>query len=95
MDLYNNQIGRQIAVNNPDASPEQLADLVEQAVNNGDTVVVAPGGDELAWSNTIPLGDAGTTTPATVPGRAPVPTGTGPGGQYDPGGPGGFSTGGY
>ena len=32
MDLYNNQIGRQIAVNNPDASPEQLADLVEQLV---------------------------------------------------------------
>ena len=95
MDLYNNQIGRQIAVNNPDASPEQLADLVEQAVNNGDTVVVAPSGDELAWSNTIPLGDAGTTTPATVPGRAPVPTGTGPDGQYDPGAPGGFSTGGY
>ena len=57
--------------------------------------ILLNGGDELAWSNTIPLGDAGTTTPATVPGRAPVPTGTGPGGQYDPGGPGGFSTGGY
>lgn len=97
MDLYNNELGRNIAVANPDASPEELAGLVEQAVNNGDTVVIAPGGERLAWSNTIPLGEAGTTSLATVPGQAPMPTGAGPGGFYDPGQPGGYGTsaGGY
>ena len=97
MDLYNNELGRQIAVDNPDASPEQLADLVEQAVNNGDTVLIAPGGERLAWSDTIVLGEAGTTTAATVPGLPPMPTGAGPGGIYDPGQPGGYGTsaGGY
>jgi hypothetical protein len=49
MDLYNNEVGRNIAIANPDATPAQLADMVEQAVNNGDTV---------AW------GEAGTTAPA-------------------------------
>ncbi|MDA2889543.1 EspA/EspE family type VII secretion system effector [Mycolicibacterium sp. BiH015] len=97
MDLYNNELGRQIAVDNPDATPAELADLVEQAVNNGDTVVIAPGGERLAWSDTIALGEAGTTTAATVPGLPPMPTGTGPGGIYDPGQPGGYGTsaGGY
>jgi len=97
MDLYNNELGRSIAVANPDATPEELAGLVEQAVNNGDTVVIAPGGDRLAWSDTIALGEAGTTSSATVPGQAPMPTGTGPGGIYDPGQPGGYGTsaGGY
>ena len=73
------------------------ADLVEQAVNDGDTVVIAPGGERLAWSDTIVLGEAGTTTAATVPGLPPMPTGAGPGGIYDPGQPGGYGTsaGGY
>ncbi|MDG4665497.1 EspA/EspE family type VII secretion system effector [Mycobacterium sp. 236(2023)] len=97
MDLYNNELGRQIAVNNPDSTPAELADLVEQSVNEGDTVVIAPGGERLAWSDTIALGDAGTTTAATVPGLAPMPAGAGPGGIYDPGQPGGYGTsaGGY
>lgn len=97
MDLYNNELGRQIAVNNPDATPAELANLVEQAVNGGDSVVIAPGGERLAWSDTIALGEAGTTTAATVPGLPPMPTGTGPGGIYDPGQPGGYGTsaGGY
>lgn len=97
MDLYNNEVGRTIAMANPDATPAQLADLVEQAVNNGDTVVIAPGGERLAWSNTIALGEAGVTSPSPVPGLAPVPTGAPPAGTYDPGGPGGYGTsaGGY
>lgn len=97
MDLYNNELGRQIAVSNPDATPAELADLVEQAVNDGDTVVIAPGGERLAWSDTIALGEAGTTTRASVPGLPPTPTGVGPGGIYDPGQPGGYGTsaGGY
>ncbi|MCV7288092.1 hypothetical protein H7J87_22480 [Mycolicibacterium wolinskyi] len=99
MDLYNNEVGRNIAMANPDATPAELADLVEQAVNRGDTVVVAPNsdGEKLAWSNTVPEGEAGTTSKSTVPGQAPNPAGAGPGGVYDPGQPGGYGTsaGGY
>ncbi|WP_124713038.1 DUF6973 domain-containing protein [Mycolicibacterium nivoides] len=99
MDLYNNEVGRNIATAHPEATPAELADLVERAVNNGDTVVVAPnaGGDRLAWSDTVPEGGAGTTSRSTVPGQAPNPTGAGPGGVYDPGEPGGYGTsaGGY
>ncbi|MGH3980309.1 MAG: DUF6973 domain-containing protein [Pseudonocardiaceae bacterium] len=58
MDLYNNEVGRQVAVENPDASPEELADLVEQAVRNGDTVVIDSNG-ELAYSNDVQPGGTG------------------------------------
>jgi hypothetical protein len=40
MDLHNNQVGREIARTNPDATPEQLAALVEQAVKDGRMVVI-------------------------------------------------------
>jgi hypothetical protein len=40
MDLHNNEVGRRIALENPDASREELRDLVEQAVRNGEMVVV-------------------------------------------------------
>ncbi|BCW64708.1 WXG100 family type VII secretion target [Arthrobacter sp. StoSoilB22] len=71
MDLYNNEVGRNVAIANPDASAEELADLIEEAVNNGDTVVVGP--DLLPHpSNQIPAdqtGDAGNAEPA--PGEDP------------------------
>jgi len=71
MDLYNNEVGRNVAIANPDASAEELADLIEEAVNNGDTVVV--GADLLPHpSNQIPAdqtGDAGNAQPA--PGEDP------------------------
>ncbi|AIY45060.1 DUF6973 domain-containing protein [Mycolicibacterium fortuitum] len=99
MDLYNNEVGRNIAKAHPDATPAELADYVEQAVRQGDTVVVAPNsdGEKLAWSNTVPEGGAGITSKSTIPGQAPTPTGAGPGGVYDPGQPGGYGTsaGGY
>lgn len=71
MDLYNNEVGRNVAIANPDASAEELADLIEDAVNNGDTVVVGP--DLLPHpSNQVPAdqtGDAGNAGPA--PGEDP------------------------
>ena len=71
MDLYNNEVGRNVAIANPDASAEELADLIEDAVNNGDTVVVGP--DLLPQpSNQVPAeqtGDAGNAEPA--PGEDP------------------------
>lgn len=71
MDLYNNEVGRKIAVANPDASAEELANLVEAAVKSGDTVVV--GQDLLPHpSNEVPAeqtGDAGDAPAA--PGQDP------------------------
>ncbi|MCA4133144.1 WXG100 family type VII secretion target [Arthrobacter sp. M4] len=71
MDLYNNEVGRKIAIEHPDAEPEELANLVEQAVRNGDTVVVGP--DLLPHpSNEVPMertGDANNAPPA--PGHDP------------------------
>ncbi|UYM07187.1 DUF6973 domain-containing protein [Solicola gregarius] len=55
MDLYNNGVGRRIASENPDASDEEIANLIEEAVRNGDMVVIGPDG-HLVWSNTIEEG---------------------------------------
>jgi hypothetical protein len=52
MDLYNNKIGQQIALQNPNASPQELADLVMFALDNGYLTVVSPAG-RLTWSNEI------------------------------------------
>ncbi len=55
MDLYNNEVGRLIAEGNPDASEDEIAELIGQAVLDGELLVVGPDGN-LAWSNTIPEG---------------------------------------
>ncbi|EHR61618.1 WXG100 family type VII secretion target [Saccharomonospora cyanea] len=52
MDLHNNELGRQIAVQNPDASPEELAELVNAAVNRGDTIVL-DGEGRIAYSDQV------------------------------------------
>lgn len=44
MDLHNNEVGRRIAAENPDASREELRNLVEQAVRDGEMVVVGTDG---------------------------------------------------
>lgn len=59
MDLYNNEVGRQIAEENPDASRAELADLVAQAVDDGRMVVVAPDGQSLVYSDQIASADTG------------------------------------
>lgn len=100
MDLWNNEVGRRIAAANPDASPEQLAGMVEQAVRNGETVVIRPDGQGVIWSNEIPVGgptgdsSGSVPVPGNAPGPVPIPH---PRGGYDPGQPGGYGTtaGGY
>lgn len=60
MDLYNNELGRRIATQNPDASPQELAELVYQAVIDGDALVIS--GDasgNLAYSDQIAIGETG------------------------------------
>ena len=58
MDLWNNEVGRRIAQENPDASTRELADLVMEAINKGEMVVIDTDGN-LAWSDQIPVGQHG------------------------------------
>jgi hypothetical protein len=58
MDLYNNEIGRSIGAANRNATPEQLANLVEQALNQGKLVVVDRSGN-LEWSDRVVRGEHG------------------------------------
>ena len=66
MDLHNNEVGRRIAAENPGASDEELADLVEKAVANGEMVVIDKNGD-LVPSNAITPDQAGHPDPADQP----------------------------
>jgi hypothetical protein len=58
MDLYNNSIGIQIGASNRHASPERIAELVEQAVSAGRTVVIDRTGN-LEWSDRVTVGQHG------------------------------------
>lgn len=53
MDLYNNDIGRQIVKSNPGASEAQIRVLIKEALDRGDLVVVDDG-TRLAWSDQVP-----------------------------------------
>ena len=74
MDLYNNEVGRQIAIDNPNASPAQLADKVKQALDDGKLLVVNQRG-QLAWSNEVAVGNHGRAASGTAPGAIAVPEG--------------------
>jgi len=75
MDLYNNEVGRSIAVANPDASPKELADKIQEAVRQGRTVVI--GGDgQLDYSDQVRPEDTGQPENRTLPGH-PQPKKTG------------------
>jgi hypothetical protein len=66
MDLYNNTVGQRIAAYNPFASEEELADLVESAVRNGEMVVLYAEGN-LVPSNQVQPDQTG-HEPANAPG---------------------------
>ncbi|MFI1378595.1 DUF6973 domain-containing protein [Embleya sp. NPDC020886] len=55
MDLFNNEVGRRVAVEANGKSTEELADMVEHAVRNGQTVVVGADG-QLTYSDYVPPG---------------------------------------
>lgn len=58
MDLYNNEVGRSIGAANRNATPEQLANLVEQSLNQGKLVVIDRNGS-LEWSDRVVRGQHG------------------------------------
>jgi hypothetical protein len=68
MDLYNNEVGRQIALENPGATHEELADLVMEALNEGRLIVI-DGNGELAWSDQVALGQTGYADDAPAQGQ--------------------------
>ncbi|MBA0123950.1 hypothetical protein H0B56_00145 [Haloechinothrix sp. YIM 98757] len=62
MDLHNNEVGRRIAVENPDASQEELRELLEQAVRDGEMVVI-DSNDRLQYSDQVEMGNTRPTNP--------------------------------
>lgn len=62
MDLHNNEVGRRIATENPDASPDELAALVEQAVRDGEMVVIGQD-DKLVRSDQVEFDQTRQTGP--------------------------------
>ena len=72
MDLYNNQVGRTIAVENPSADENQLSNLVKQAIDDGKMIVI----DQLSnlnWSNKVALWQHGLSDPTPGNDGDPVP----------------------
>ncbi|GAA1480693.1 hypothetical protein GCM10009624_11330 [Gordonia sinesedis] len=67
MDLYNNEIGRKVARTNPNASPDELADLVAKEVKEGRTVVITDPGRSIDWSNRVPVDATGQPGSVGIP----------------------------
>lgn len=60
MDLFNNEVGRKIALENPTATDAEIAGLVQQAVLHGRTVVMDADGN-LVNSDKVKIGETGHT----------------------------------
>ncbi len=58
MDLYNNSIGIQVGAANRNATPDQLANLIQQQLDQGKLVVVDRSGN-LEWSDRVRVGQHG------------------------------------
>jgi hypothetical protein len=58
MDLFNNALGRRIATQNPDASEAELAELIFDAIENGEAMVI-DGSGNLAYSDQVGVGQTG------------------------------------
>jgi hypothetical protein len=79
MDLYNNEMGRQIAAQHPNATNEELARYIRQAVDGGQMVAIGKDG-QLAWSDRVPEGrtmrqETVDSLPEYGPGRNPSEVG--------------------
>ncbi|WP_439681813.1 DUF6973 domain-containing protein [Embleya sp. MST-111070] len=76
MDLYNNDLGRRIAQEHPNASPAELADHIDRAIREGRAVVVDRN-HELVYSDQEEIG-RNTTIPKNdppLPAHGAPPTG--------------------
>ncbi|MGW6622199.1 DUF6973 domain-containing protein [Nocardia sp. NPDC055002] len=57
MDLHNNEVGRKIGAANPQASSAEMRELVQQAVDGGDTVLIDRD-QNLAWTGDVRPGSS-------------------------------------
>lgn len=76
MDLYNNALGRRIARENPDASLDELQDIVGEAIRNGEALVIDADGN-LVFSDQVAEGNTGQADDAPTTGGAEPPAWTG------------------
>ncbi len=74
MDLYNNELGRKVALANPNASPKELEDLVKKEIAEGRAVVIRAKGVDgqpvtphLEWSNRAKEHETGSPSHTGVP----------------------------
>lgn len=72
MDLFNNEIGRQIGADNPDASPEELQQIIKSKIESGEVLVMAPKDGEgsppvITWSNKVSEADTESAAGVEVP----------------------------
>jgi murein DD-endopeptidase MepM/ murein hydrolase activator NlpD len=72
MDLYNNEVGRKIASNNPNADETRLTVLLKKAIDDGELIVINQR-NEIDWSNNVALWQHGIADKTTLDGAQPVP----------------------
>lgn len=66
MDLHNNELGRKLAEQHPDATPEEMQKYVRDAIGNGDAIVI--GSDQqINWSDKVTPGATKSPSPVDVP----------------------------
>jgi hypothetical protein len=74
MDLYNNELGRKVALAHPDASPDELKELIRNEIDNGNAIVIEnknPDGTtrpaQITWSNAVAEAQTGPPPGVGVP----------------------------
>ncbi len=72
MDLYNNELGRRIAAENPKASLKEIQDIIGKAIDDGKAMIINRNGD-LVFSNQETLGNTGTADDAPAGGGTKPP----------------------
>lgn len=77
MDLYNNEVGRRIALDHPNVSAQVLATRVNEALTDGRLIVINAEG-ALEWSDRVRVGQHGLSGKEQLPGRIPTPTDSSP-----------------
>ncbi|WP_454198513.1 DUF6973 domain-containing protein [Nocardia sp. Marseille-Q1738] len=74
MDLYNNELGRKVALAHPNASPDELKDLIRNEINNGNAIIIESKNldnstkpSQITWSNVVSEAQTGPPPGVGVP----------------------------
>jgi RHS repeat-associated protein len=51
MDIHNNEVGIEIGRNNPNASPDELSQIIQNRISNGDMIVISDDNKKMTKSN--------------------------------------------